>query len=129
MDEDLRRRADDGDPDAIGQLVELVGEAGDMAELRRLAEAGGADAVDVLVELAGEREDLAELRRLADLGNTDAAEVLDRAARLALVVIQRRLAGDQPLRHDDAVHRKYEAQICEPYVPSCCQGGALCTQR
>lgn len=66
--QELRRRADGGDQDAVDQLVELAGEAGDMDELRRLAEAGSSDAVDVLVELAGEREDFDELRRLAELG-------------------------------------------------------------
>ncbi|MEU0571913.1 hypothetical protein ABZ297_41845 [Nonomuraea sp. NPDC005983] len=42
----------DGDPDAIGQLVELAAEHGDMEELRHLADAGSKDAADQLVELA-----------------------------------------------------------------------------
>jgi len=39
MDEldELRMRAANGDQDAIGQLVELAGERGDLDELRRLA--------------------------------------------------------------------------------------------
>jgi hypothetical protein len=65
-----------GDTDAIGQVVELAAERGDMERLRRLADAGSKDAVDQLVELAQERDDRSELRRLADSGNRDAADIL-----------------------------------------------------
>ncbi len=73
---ELRKRAQQGDIDAVGQLVELAGERGDFVELRRLADEGSSDASDVLVELAGERRDRNELRRLASGGNQDAADVL-----------------------------------------------------
>jgi hypothetical protein len=77
---DLRRRAANGDTEAVDELVQLAGEQGDMAELRRLADAGSSDAVDELVQLAGERGDTAELRRLADQGNRDAADMLTELA-------------------------------------------------
>lgn len=73
---ELRKRAEQGDSDAVGVLVELAGERGDFDELRRLADEGSRDAADVLVELAGERGDRDELRRLASGGNHDAADVL-----------------------------------------------------
>ena len=102
---DLRQRAANGDQDAVGMLVELAGERGDMDERRRLADAGSRDAVDELVQLAGEQGDLAELRRLARAGSHDAGEVLselvdERVRRLNGVgrdrhncLIDRRLAG------------------------------------
>lgn len=74
---ELRKRAEQGDSDAVGVLVELAGERGDFDELRRLADEGSRDAADVLVELAGERGDRDELRRLASGGNQDALDVLD----------------------------------------------------
>jgi len=46
----LRARAAQGDQDAVGQLVELAGERGDLAELRHLADGGSSDAADVLTE-------------------------------------------------------------------------------
>lgn len=73
---DLPARAHSGERDAIDQLIELAGEAGDVELLRTLADAGHSDAVDVLVELATERHDLRELRRLADKGSRDAADQL-----------------------------------------------------
>jgi len=48
----------------------------DQSVLRERAENGDADAVDQLIELAGEQGNLEELRRLADQGNTTASEVL-----------------------------------------------------
>ncbi len=48
----------------------------DESELRDRADNGDADAIDQLIELATERDDLGELRRLADGGNVTAAEVL-----------------------------------------------------
>ncbi|NIH88334.1 alpha/beta fold hydrolase [Amycolatopsis granulosa] len=72
----LRARADNGDGDAIDELIELATEQGDMNELRRLADRGNSDAADQLIELATERDDTNELRRLAELGNTTAAQVL-----------------------------------------------------
>lgn len=66
----LRQRAEAGDSDAAGQLVELAGERGDVDEVRRLADNGNSGAVDVLVELAGERGDRASL---PDLSTNDVA--------------------------------------------------------
>jgi hypothetical protein len=40
----LRARADDGDQDAVDELIELAGELGDVDELRRLADQGNATA-------------------------------------------------------------------------------------
>ena len=57
----LRRRAEQGDPDAADELIELAGERGDMDELRRLADGGNATAADQLIELG----DVDDLRRLA----------------------------------------------------------------
>ena len=51
---DLRERADNGDGDAVDQLIELAGERGDVDELRRLAEKGNPTAADELLELTGE---------------------------------------------------------------------------
>ena len=48
----------------------------DLSALRERADNGDADAVDELIELAGEQGNLDELRRLADKGNTTAAEQL-----------------------------------------------------
>ena len=48
----------------------------DLSALRERADNGDADAVDELIELAGEQGNLDELRRLADNGNTTAAEQL-----------------------------------------------------
>jgi hypothetical protein len=73
---DLRARAENGDEEAVDELVELATERGDMDELRRLADRGNATAADQLIELATERGDINELRRLADKGNTAAAEQL-----------------------------------------------------
>jgi hypothetical protein len=50
----LRRCAEQGDPDAADELIELAGERGDMDELRRLADGGNAAAVDQLAELRSE---------------------------------------------------------------------------
>jgi hypothetical protein len=47
----LRERADAGDEDALGQLIELAGERGALAELRRLADAGNVTAAEQLEEL------------------------------------------------------------------------------
>lgn len=77
MDElELRDRALTGDNDAIGELVQLAGERGDLDLLRELTAAGSADAAAELVQLAAELGDLNELRRLASLGNSDAADLL-----------------------------------------------------
>lgn len=77
MDElELRDRALAGDSDAIGELVQLAGERGDLDLLRELTAAGSADAAAELVQLAAELGDLSELRRLASTGNSDAADVL-----------------------------------------------------
>lgn len=73
---DLRERAENGDMDAVDELIELATERGDMDELRRLADRGNADAADELIELATERSDMDELRRLADRGNATAADQL-----------------------------------------------------
>ena len=51
---ELRRRAQNGDTDAVDELIELAGERGDMAELRRLADGGNRTAADQLLELTGE---------------------------------------------------------------------------
>lgn len=51
---DLRERAEDGDEEAIDQLVELAAERGDMDELRRLADRGNATAAEQLLELTAE---------------------------------------------------------------------------
>ena len=51
---ELRRRADNGDRDAVDELVQLAGELGDLDELRRLADNGSRDAADQLLELTGE---------------------------------------------------------------------------
>ena len=51
---ELRARADNGDRDAVDELVQLAGEHGDLAELRRLADSGNRDAVDELIQLAGD---------------------------------------------------------------------------
>ena len=48
----------------------------DLSALRERADNGDADAVDELIGLAGEQGNLDELRRLADKGNTTAAEQL-----------------------------------------------------
>ena len=48
----------------------------DLSVLRERAENGDKDAVDQLIELATEQGNLDELRRLADQGNTTASEVL-----------------------------------------------------
>lgn len=53
---ELRRRAEQGDDDAAGELVELAGARGDLEELRRLADAGNRDAADVLLELTEDDE-------------------------------------------------------------------------
>ena len=54
---ELRKRAGQGEKDAVGQLVELAGERGDFVEPRRLADEGSSDAAGGLVEVAGERGD------------------------------------------------------------------------
>ena len=54
----LRARADNGDRDAVDELIELAGGLGDVDELRRLADQGNATAADQLIELAAERGDL-----------------------------------------------------------------------
>jgi hypothetical protein len=48
----------------------------DLSHLRDRVEDGEGEAVDELIELATERGDMDELRRLADKGNTTAAEQL-----------------------------------------------------
>lgn len=73
---DLRERAENGDEEAVDELIELATERSDMDELRHLADRGNATATDQLIELATERGDTNELRRLADKGNTTAAEQL-----------------------------------------------------
>ena len=73
----LRERAENGDKDAVDQLIELAGEQGNLDELRRLAGQGNTTASDQLIELAGEQGNFDELRRLADQGNTTASEVLE----------------------------------------------------
>jgi hypothetical protein len=50
----LRERADNGDRDAVDELIQLAGEQGDMAELRRLADNGSSTAAEVLAELTEE---------------------------------------------------------------------------
>jgi hypothetical protein len=72
----LRERIENGDVDAVDELIELAGEQGNLDELRRLAEQGNSTAADVLIELAGEHGNLDELRRLAEQGNSTAAEQL-----------------------------------------------------
>jgi hypothetical protein len=49
----LRERAENGDEDAVDELIELAGELGDMNELRRLADNGNT-AADQLMELTAE---------------------------------------------------------------------------
>jgi hypothetical protein len=71
----LRERIENGDADAVDELIELAGEQGNLDELRRLAEQGNSTAADVLIEL-GEHGNLDELRRLAEQGNSTAAEQL-----------------------------------------------------
>jgi len=73
---DLRERAENGDEEAVDELIELATERSDLEELRRLADSGSATATDQLIELATELGDLNELRRLADKGSTTAAEQL-----------------------------------------------------
>jgi hypothetical protein len=72
----LREGAENGDRDAVDQLIELAGERGDLDELRRFADQGNTTASDQLIELASEQGNLEELRRLADQGNTTASDQL-----------------------------------------------------
>ncbi|MEU3622792.1 hypothetical protein [Amycolatopsis coloradensis] len=72
----LRARAENGDDEALDELIELATEQGDMNELRRLADGGNSGAADQLIELATERGDMDELRRLADRGNATATDQL-----------------------------------------------------
>ena len=44
----LRERADDGDQDAVDELIQLAGELGNVDELRRLADQGNSTAADEL---------------------------------------------------------------------------------
>jgi hypothetical protein len=71
---DLPERADNGDEQAVDELIELATESNDMDELRRVDDRG--NATDQLIELATEQGDMDELRRLADKGNTTATEQL-----------------------------------------------------
>jgi len=48
---DLRERAENGDQDAVDQLIELATERGDVDELRQLADMGNSTAADQLLEL------------------------------------------------------------------------------
>ena len=47
----LRERIENGDVDAVDELIELAGEQGNLDELRRLAEQGNSTAAEQLTEL------------------------------------------------------------------------------
>ena len=51
---ELRGRMEQGDPDAVDELIELGSERGDLDELRRLADGGSATAREQLAELVSE---------------------------------------------------------------------------
>ena len=94
MDEsELRARADNGDIEAIDELIELATGRGDLGELRRLSDRGSRTATDELIQLAGELQDVNELRRLADRGESDAIdELVQLGAELGDTALLRSLA-------------------------------------
>lgn len=69
----LTSRADNGDPDAAGQLSGLLAERGDIGTLTARADNGDRYAIVQLASLLAERGDVAALTARADLGDGKAA--------------------------------------------------------
>ena len=74
--DELRARADVGDPEAAVRLAHLLAQRGDLDELRARADAGDGFAAIRLADLLAERGDLDELRARADAGDEYAAKRL-----------------------------------------------------
>ena len=74
--DELRARADAGDPLAAMRLAELLADSGDLDELRARTDAGDTIAAKRLAELLADSGDLDELRARTDAGHEGAARHL-----------------------------------------------------
>jgi hypothetical protein len=61
-----REQVENGDMDAVDELIELAGEQGNLDQLQRLTEQGNTTTADVLIELAGEQGNATAAEQLTD---------------------------------------------------------------